>query len=56
MRYSIPDIGEDIRLLTEAIERMAHYNHSTLITSEELNSRLGISEAELVYFEDVEID
>lgn len=28
MCYSIPDIGEDIRLLTEAIERMTNYDAS----------------------------
>ena len=40
----------DVRLLAVASERMAHFNPSSLISEEEMNRRLGITEDELADF------
>ena len=40
----------DARLLAVASERMAHFNPSSLISEEEMNHRLGITEDELADF------
>lgn len=40
----------DARLLAVASERMAHFNPSSLISEEEMNRRLGITEDELADF------
>ena len=40
----------DAGLLAGASERMAHFNPSSLISEEEMNRRLGITEDELADF------
>ena len=40
----------DARLLAVASERMAHFNPFSLISEEEMNRRLGITEDELADF------
>ena len=40
----------DARLLAVDSERMAHFNPSSLISEEEMNRRLGITEDELADF------
>ena len=44
----------DARLLAVASERMAHYDPSKLISEEEMNRRLGVTEDDLKDFESVE--
>ena len=39
-----------------ATERMAHYDPSTTISSQEMNRRLGVSESDLADFDEVEIE
>ena len=51
----------DARLLAVASERMTHYDpskliSSTLISEEEMNRRLGVTEDDLKDFESVEIE
>ena len=46
----------DYRLLTAATERMSHFDPSALLTADEVNSHLGISEAELEGFDEVELE
>lgn len=46
----------DARLLAIASERMAHFDSSTLISEEEMKRRLGITEADLAGFDEVEIE
>ena len=46
----------DARLLAVASERMAHYDPSKLISEEEMNRRLGVTEDYLKDFESVEIE
>lgn len=46
----------DARLLAVASERMAHYDPSKLISEEEMNRRLGVTEDALKDFESVEIE
>ena len=46
----------DARLLAVASERMAHYDPSKLISEEEMNCRLGVTEYDLKDFESVEIE
>lgn len=46
----------DARLLAVASERMAHYDPSKLISEEEMNRRLGVTEDDLKDFESVEIE
>ena len=46
----------DARLLAVASERMAHFDPSTLISEEEMNRRLGITEDDLAGFDEVEIE
>ena len=50
------DEVNDARLLTMATERMAHYDPSTTISSQEMNRRLGVSESDLADFDEVEIE
>ena len=45
----------DARLLTVANERMEHFNPETLISEEEMDRFLGISEEDLKGYEEVEI-
>ena len=46
----------DARLLAVASERMAHYDPSKLISEEEMNRRLGVTEDDLKDLESVEIE
>lgn len=46
----------DARLLAVASKRMAHYDPSKLISEEEMNRRLGVTEDDLKDFESVEIE
>lgn len=46
----------DARLLAVASERMAHFDPSTLISEEEMNRRLGVTDDDLAGFDDVEIE
>ena len=45
----------DARLLTVANERMEHFNPETLISEEEMDRFLGISEEDMKGYEEVEI-
>ena len=45
----------DARLLPVANERMEHFNPETLISEEEMDRFLGISEEDLKGYEEVEI-
>ena len=44
----------DARLLAVASERMAHFDPSTLISEEEMNRRLGVTEDDLSGFDEVD--
>lgn len=46
----------DARLMAIASERMAHFNPSTLLSEEEMNRRLGVTEKDLAGFDEVEIE
>ena len=46
----------DARLLATAIDRMEHFNPNTLISQEEVDRRLGITEEDLKGYEDVEFE
>lgn len=46
----------DARLLAVASERMAHFDPSTLISEEEMNRRLGVTDDDLAGFYEVEIE
>ncbi len=46
----------DARLLAVASERMAHFDPATLISEEEMNHRLGITEDDLANFDEVDIE
>ncbi|WP_243284051.1 MULTISPECIES: type II toxin-antitoxin system Phd/YefM family antitoxin [unclassified Ruminococcus] len=50
------DEVNDARLLAVASERMAHFNPATLISEEEMNRRLGITEDDLTGFDEVDIE
>ena len=50
------DEVNDARLLAVASERMAHFNPATLISEEEMNRRLGITEDNLTGFDEVDIE
>ena len=50
------DEVNDARLLAVASERMAHFNPATLISEEEMNRRLGITEDNLTDFDEVDIE
>lgn len=50
------DEVNDAHLLLVAAERMSHYDASKLISAEEMNRRLGISDADLADFEEVEFE
>ena len=50
------DEVNDARLLAVASERMAHFNPATLISEEEMNRRLGITEDKLTGFDEVDIE
>ncbi len=46
----------DARLLQIAQERMAHYDESKLVSMEEINKQLGITEEDLADYDEVEIE
>ena len=46
----------DARLLAIASERMAHFDPASLISEEEMNRRLGVSENDLTGFDEVDIE
>lgn len=46
----------DARLLTMANERMSHYDPSAVISGDEMNHRLGITEDDLAGYDKVEIE
>ena len=50
------DEVNDARLIAVASERMAHFNPATLISEEEMNRRLGITEDDLTGFDEVDIE
>lgn len=50
------DEVNDARLLTIATERMAHFNPATTISQEEMNRRLGITDADLEGFDELEFE
>ena len=47
---------DDIRLIAIADERMSHFDMSKTITQEEMDRRLGITEADLEGWEDIELE
>lgn len=53
---SLMDELNDARLLAIASERLAHLDSSTLITEEEMNRRLGVTEDDLAGYDEVEIE
>lgn len=50
------DEVNDARLLAIAAERFANYDPANVITEEEMDKRLGITEADLEGFEEVELE
>ena len=50
------DEVNDARLLAIAAERFANYDPSKVITEEEMDRRLGITEADLEGYEEVELE
>lgn len=46
----------DTRLLAVASERMSHFNPASLISEEEMNRRLGISDNDLAGFDEAGIE
>mgnify|MGYP004564550773 FL=1 len=46
----------DARLLAVASERMAHFDPTSLISEEEMNLSLGISDNDLTGFDEVDIE
>ncbi|MDO4219225.1 MAG: hypothetical protein Q4C78_04470 [Synergistaceae bacterium] len=50
------DEVNDVKLLVTAINRMAHYDPATLIDNEEVNRELGITDADLEGFNEVEFE
>ena len=46
----------DARLLAVASERMAHFDPISLISEEEMNRRLGVTEDDLAGFDEVDIE
>lgn len=45
------DALNDVRLLSVASERMSHYDPSSLISEEDMNRRLGITDEDLADFD-----
>lgn len=50
------DEVDDARLLAIASERFAHYAPENVITEQEIDERLGITEDDLRGYEDVDFD
>lgn len=51
-----PKKTNDARMLALATKRMTYYDPSTLISCEEMDHRLGITEDDLLGWEDIEIE
>lgn len=56
VRDSLMDELNDAHLLAVASERMAHFDPASLISEEEMNRRLGISDNDLAGFDEVGIE
>ena len=56
VRDSLMEELNDARLLAVASERMAHFDPTSLISEEEMNRRLGISDNDLTGFDEVDIE
>lgn len=52
----IMDELNDARLQVAAFERMVHFDFSALISEEEMNRHLGVTDEDLIGFEEVEIE
>jgi PHD/YefM family antitoxin component YafN of YafNO toxin-antitoxin module len=52
----VMDALNDYLLLTMAVERMVHYDPSTLVSEEEMDRRLGISKEDLDSVGEVDFD
>jgi PHD/YefM family antitoxin component YafN of YafNO toxin-antitoxin module len=52
----LKDEVNDARLLTIAAERMAHYDPATVISNDEMNRRLGVTDEDLAGYDEVEIE
>ncbi len=52
----IMDALNDAKLLAVAAERMEHYESDTVISAEEVQKNLGISDKDISDFEDVEFE
>jgi PHD/YefM family antitoxin component YafN of YafNO toxin-antitoxin module len=50
------DEVNDAHLLTIASDRMAHYNPDTVISYDEMNCRLGITDVDLTDYNEVEFE
>ncbi len=50
------DEVNDARLLAMASERMEHFDSANIISGEEMNRRLGITDEDLADFEEVDIE
>ena len=56
VRDSLMEELNDARLFAVASERMAHFDPASLISEEEMNRRLGISDNDLTGFDAVDIE
>lgn len=56
VNFSLMDELNDARLLAVASERMAHFDPASLISEEEMNRRLGISDNDLAGYDEVYIE
>ena len=56
VRRSLREVLNDARLLAVASERMAHFDPASLISEEDMNRRLGISDNDLTGFDEVDIE
>ena len=56
VRASLINELNDARLLAVASERMAHFDPASLISEEEMNLRLGISDNDLAGFDEIDIE
>jgi PHD/YefM family antitoxin component YafN of YafNO toxin-antitoxin module len=50
------DEVNDARMLTLATKRMAHYNPDSVISADEMNRRLGITDEDLADYNEVELE
>lgn len=56
VRDSLMDELNDARLQAIATERMSHFDPASLISEEEMNRRLGISDNDLAGFDEAGIE